>query len=114
MVELSRMSTRRRFLALATAAPLALFAVSALAQSSPDATPIEVTVGATVTVNIPRRPMIIDTESHAIATLEMQPDGTGRVTGVAVGDTRIIGQDYASVPILIPIRVVAPTRTRGR
>ncbi len=108
------MSTRRRLLTLALAAPVALFALSAVAQNSPDATPVEVAVGATVTVNIPRRPMIIDTENRAIATLEMQPDGTGRVTGVAVGDTRIIGQDFASVPILIPIRVVAPARTRGR
>ena len=58
--------------------------------------------------------MIIDTENHAVATLEMQADGTGRITGVAVGDTRIIGQDFASVPILIPIHVVTPTRTRGR
>lgn len=108
------MISRRRLLACAlAAAPLALAAPYAAAQSA-EPTPVEVAVGAAVTVTIPRRPMIIDTEDHAVATLEMQPDGTGRVTGVAVGRTRIIGQDFASVPILIPIVVVAASAPRGR
>jgi hypothetical protein len=108
------MPSRRRLLAFAlAAAPVVLAGAHAVAQS-PDATPIEVAVGATVTVNIPRRPMIIDTENRAVATLEMQADGTGRVTGVAVGATRIIGQDFASVPILIPIRVVPPRAPNNR
>lgn len=108
------MIARRHLLACAlTVGSFALVGARVSAQPS-ELTPVEIAVGATVTVPIPRRPMIIDTEDHAIATFEMQNDGTARVTGVAVGRTRIVGQDYASVPILIPLNVVAAAPSRGR
>jgi Pilus formation protein N terminal region len=108
------MIARRRLFASALAVVSLAFVGARVSAQPAEPTPIEITVGATVTVPIPRRPMIIDTEDHAIATFEMQNDGTARVTGVAVGRTRIVGQDYASVPILIPLNVVAAAPSRGR
>jgi hypothetical protein len=50
-----------------------------------------------------------------VATFELMPDGTAHITGVGVGSTRIVGQDFASVPMIIPVLVIAarPPRRRG-
>ena len=94
------------------ALPLALRAARAAAQPEPG--PVEVAVGETVTITLPRNPMIIDSESRAVATFALMPDGTARITGVSVGSTRIVGQDFASVPMIIPVRVIAARVARRR
>jgi hypothetical protein len=107
------MIPRRRLAFVLAALPLALRAARASAQTG--VAPVEVAVGETVTITLPRSPMIIDSESRAVATFELMPDGTAHITGVGVGSTRIVGQDFASVPMIIPVRVIAarPPRRRG-
>lgn len=84
-----------------------LLALSAAAgDASAQSSAVEVHVGETVNFAIPRLPMFLDTEDHAVATLVVQPNGQARVTGVAVGHTRIIGRDFAEVPMVFPVTVL--------
>lgn len=107
------MIPRRRLAFVLAALPLALRAARASAQSDASVG-VEVAVGETVTIALPRSPMIIDSENRAVATFELLPDGTARVTGVSVGSTRIVGQDFASVPMIFPVRVIAARVVRRR
>ena len=91
-----------RLVGLAGCVALAMAAGEASAQTTPA---IEVRVGETVNFALPRLAQIIDTEDHAIATMIVTPDGYARVTGVAVGRTRIIGRDLAQVPLIFPVTV---------
>jgi len=67
-----------------------------------------VQVGETKSFPLPRQPQIIGVEDPSIASMEVQPDGTARITGRREGTTRIIGRDNAQVPIVIGLKVVAP------
>jgi Pilus formation protein N terminal region len=104
MKEKLPMHTRRNFLCIAGATWLLSLRSSVQAQAGDG---VEVAVGQTTTIQLPRLPMMIDSENHAVATLTVLPDGSARVTGVAVGTTRIVGQDFASVPILFVVNVMA-------
>ncbi len=98
------MVTRRAF-----AASLVALAFAAPAPALAQTRPIEVRVGETVEFTLPRLMMIVDSEDSSIATFARHDDGTATVTGVAVGRTRIIGRDYASMPLLLDV-VVSPAR----
>lgn len=100
----SARSISMRVLGLAAGLALAASTGAVSAQSSPS---IEVRVGQSVTFELPRRPMIIDSEDRQIATLVVLPDGHAQVTGVAAGHTRIIGRDIASLPMIFPVTVLA-------
>ena len=101
------MTNRRAFtlrlLGLAGCVALALAAGEASAQTTQA---IEVRVGETVSFALPRLAQIIDTEDHAVATMIVTPDGHARVTGVSVGQTRIIGRDFAQIPLIFPVTVI--------
>lgn len=84
---------------------LALTAPAATAQSRA----IEVKVGETVDFALPRQPQILGVENTSIATAAILPDGHARITGVAVGNTRLVGRDFAELPMIFPITVVART-----
>ena len=76
------------------------------AASAQTTTTVEVRVGETVSFALPRLVQIIDTEDHAVATMIVTPDGHARVTGVSVGQTRIIGRDLAQIPLIFPVTVI--------
>lgn len=92
-----------RLLALAGCAALAMRGGAAAAQTSSE---VEVRVGETASFALPRLAQTIDTEDHAIATMVVTPDGQVRVTGVAVGRTRILGRDLAQLPLIYPVTVL--------
>jgi hypothetical protein len=68
---------------------------------------ITVKAGQTVKLKLPRQPRIIGVENPAIAALKVLPDGHALLTGLRAGRTRIIGRDYAEVPIIIGVTVVS-------
>lgn len=109
------MPTRRTFLvrALGLAGVVAL-AFSTGPAAAQNAGGVEVRVGESVNYQLPRLPQIIDTEDHAIATMVVLPDGQARITGVAVGRTRIIGRDISQLPMIFPINVIPATPQGGR
>lgn len=96
-----------RVLGLAGFVTLALSTGPAAAQTT--ASGVEVRVGESVLYQLPRLPQIIDTEDHAIATMTVLPTGQARITGVAVGRTRIIGRDISQMPMIFPITVIPAT-----
>jgi len=100
---MDRRSFAIRALGLAGCLALALSGADASAQTT---TTVEVRVGETVSFALPRLVQIIDTEDHSIATMVVMPDGQARVTGVAVGRTRIIGRDIAQLPLIFPVTVI--------
>jgi hypothetical protein len=104
MKEKLLMRTRRNFLCIA--GTTGLLSLCSIVHAQADRG-VEVAVGQTTVIQLPRMPMVIDSENHAVATLTVLPDGSARVTGVAVGSTRIVGQDFASVPIILVVNVVA-------
>jgi hypothetical protein len=55
--------------------------------------------------DVPRLLQTIGVEDETVASLTLLPDGHARVRGRRVGRTRIIGRDYAQVPIVIRVRV---------
>lgn len=104
---------------LAAALSLAALALTAapLAQPAPQppappaaATAVEVRVGETATVPLPRAPMIIGTEDESVARVTVLSDGRAAITGVSVGQTRVIGRDFAQVPIIFPVVVTSARR----
>lgn len=103
---MDRRSFAIRAFGLAGCLALGLSGADASAQT---AAAVEVRVGETVSFALPRLVQIIDTEDHAIATMVVTPDGQARVTGVAVGRTRIVGRDIAQLPLIFPVTVV-PSR----
>jgi Flp pilus assembly secretin CpaC len=82
---------------------LALAAPAATAQSRA----IEVKVGETVDFALPRQPQILGVENTSVATAVILPDGHARITGVSVGSTRLVGRDFAELPMIFPITVLA-------
>ncbi len=88
-----------------TASPLAQPVPAPPAQPAPAA--VEVRVGETVTIDLPRPPMILGAEDESIARVVVLADGRAAVTGVAVGHTRVIGRDFAQVPLIYPVVVRA-------
>lgn len=65
-----------------------------------------VKVGQTVKIALPRQPRIVGIEDTTIARLvKVTPDGFVLVRGLKPGATRIIGRDFAEVPIIIPLVV---------
>ena len=66
---------------------------------------VKVKVGQTVTVPLPRQPKIIGIEDASIASMKVTDDGHAMVTGLRPGKTRIIGRDFAELPIIIPVTV---------
>lgn len=83
--------------------PLALGASLASAQ----ARPLEVRVGDDTYLALPRQPRILGSEDDAIATVTVLPDGRARVHGVAAGRTRVIGRDFAELPMVFDVVVTA-------
>ncbi|TAK28513.1 MAG: hypothetical protein EPO40_13840 [Myxococcaceae bacterium] len=100
---MDRRSFAIRALGLAGCLALGLSGADASAQTT---AAVEVRVGETVSFALPRLVQIIDTEDHSIATMVVTPDGQARVTGVAVGRTRIVGRDIAQLPLIFPVTVV--------
>ena len=105
-----RRSSPLRVLGLAGCLAFGLSTGPAAAQT---ASGVEVRVGESVNYMLPRLPQIIDTEDHAIATMVVLPDGHARVTGIAVGRTRIIGRDISQLPMIFPVTVIPATPPGG-
>jgi hypothetical protein len=82
---------------------LAFSAGPALSQTPEE---VLVRVGRSVTFPLPRQPQRLVSEDPSVAVVEVLPDGKARVTGVAVGTTRIVGRDHAQVPMTIEVRVL--------
>jgi len=66
---------------------------------------VKVKVGQTVKVPLPRQPKILGIEDPSIASMKVTDDGHAMVTGLRPGKTRIIGRDFAELPIIIPVTV---------
>ena len=94
---------RRTVLALLVAVPLALAASASRAQERA----LEVRVGDDAFLPLPRQPRIFGSEDEAIATVTVLPDGRARVHGVAPGRTRLVGRDFAELPMIFPVVVTA-------
>ncbi len=107
---LFRRSSFLRALGLAACVALGLSTGPAAAQTAGG---VEVRVGESVNYMLPRLPQIIDTEDHSIATMVVLPDGHARVTGIAVGRTRIIGRDISQLPMTFPVTVIPATPQGG-
>ena len=93
-------------LAGAALAPLAFALAPARAQAQ---TPqeIRVKVGATTSVMLPRKPKFLGVENSELASATVMPSGKVKVTGKKAGRTRLVGRDFADVPMVIPILVQA-------
>ena len=83
------------------------------AEGATGATVVKVKVGQTVKVPLPRQPKILGVEDPSIASLKVTPDGHALVTGLRQGRTRIVGRDFAELPIIIPL-VVGPAKHHKR
>lgn len=66
---------------------------------------VRVKVGQTVKVPLPRQPKILGIEDASIASMTVTNDGHAMVSGLRPGKTRIIGRDFAELPIIIPVTV---------
>ena len=66
---------------------------------------VQVKAGKMVTIRLPRNPRIIGVEDPSVATLEILAGGHARVLGKRAGKTRVIGRDFAELPIVIPVTV---------
>jgi Flp pilus assembly secretin CpaC len=93
---------------------LSLSLFLALRWTPASAAGVQVEVGRTVKIKLPRQPRIIGVEDPTIATLRLLPDGHALVTGRRIGRTRIIGRDFAEVPIIIKVAVVPPKGSSSR
>lgn len=71
---------------------------------------VRVKVGQTVKVALPRQPQIIGIEDTSIASMKVEGDGHALVTGLRPGKTRIIGRDFAELPIIIPVTVTSAAK----
>ena len=101
----------RSSLLLLAAAVALIFA----ATTSEAAGGVYVARGNTVSVALPRQPRIIAVEDKSVAAMTVTPDGRALVTGLRAGRTRIVGKDYAEVPIIIPVTVFDETsKTSGQ
>ena len=105
MFSLAMLSSRTPLRTLALLGSLA-FALTTDAVSA-QSRAIEVKVGETVFFALPRQPQILGVENTAVATVAVLADGRAQITGVSVGTTRLVGRDFAELPMVFPITVTA-------